>query len=211
MPVDDIIMSDPGMAAVDTSVPARSQAELRQSSNPLDRSNIAEWVVNHATNRTAVFGQDQLKISTTRALTRFKRPAQEIDRLFQQVIASDMLTQLESPDGQPLYTSTELRNAEENIIRHVSNLSAEQSFGVPGTIVDMVADRGIFTPELRGALHYLSRSNRAATMVGVAGSAKTSVLGALNEAVDRFNEDRPGRANKVGCLRTHQPCRSGAS
>ncbi|NTJ27306.1 AAA family ATPase [Agrobacterium rhizogenes] len=189
MPVDDIIMSDPGMAAVDTSVPARSQAELRQSINPLDQSNIVEWVVNHAANRTAVFGQDQLKISTTRALTRFKRPAQEIDQLFQQVIASDMLTQLESPDGQPLYTSTELRNAEENIIRHVSNLSAEQSFGVPGTIVDMVADRGIFTPELRGALHYLSRPNRAATMVGVAGSAKTSVLGALNEAVDRFNED----------------------
>ncbi len=95
MPVDDIIMSDPGMAAVDTSVPARSQAELRQSINPLDQSNIVEWVVNHAANRTAVFGQDQLKISTTRALTRFKRPAQEIDQLFQQVIASDMLTQLE--------------------------------------------------------------------------------------------------------------------
>ncbi|MCZ7448182.1 ATP-dependent RecD-like DNA helicase [Rhizobium rhizogenes] len=187
MPVDDIMMSDPGLAAIDTSVPARSQAEPSQSSKRLDQSDIVEWVVNHASNRNAVFGQDQLKISTARALTRFKRPAQEIDRLFEQVASSEMLTQLGSPDGQPLYTSTELRNAEENIVRHVSNLSAEESFGVPGTIVDTVADRGSFTPELRGALHYLSRPNRAATMVGVAGSAKTSVLGALNEAVDRFN------------------------
>ncbi|MBX4893803.1 ATP-dependent DNA helicase [Rhizobium bangladeshense] len=189
MPTDDIKMSDPGMAAVNTSVPTRFPTDLRQFSNLLDESNIVEWVVNHAANRNASFGQVQLKISTARALTHFKRPVQEIDQLFQQVVASDKLTRLDSPDGQPLYTSTELRAAEQNTIRHVTNLSAEESFGVPGTIVDMVADGSVFTPELRGALHYLSRRNRASTLVGVAGSAKTSVLGALNEAVDRFNEE----------------------
>ncbi|MGI8398359.1 ATP-dependent DNA helicase, partial (plasmid) [Agrobacterium deltaense] len=189
MPTDDVIMSSPGMAAANTSVPTRFQTELRQFSNLLDESKIEEWVVNHAANRNASFGQDQLRISTARALTHFKRPAHEIDQLFQQVVESDKLTRLDSLDVQPLYTSTELRTAEQNTIRHVANLSAEESFGFPGTIVDMVADRSVFTPELRGALHYLSRPNRASTMVGVAGSAKTSVLGALNEAVDRFNEE----------------------
>lgn len=109
MPVDDIIMSDPGMAAVDTSVPARSQAELRQSINPLDQSNIVEWVVNHAANRTAVFGQDQLKISTTRALTRFKRPAQEIDQLFSR---SSQATCLPSSDRPMANLSIPLPSSE---------------------------------------------------------------------------------------------------